>query len=217
MKPLTWKRAISIRSFTIKLITGLALLAVLFFIFPVFFEHIQQRQGIVLNDFVLSNIPAINVSVPLFICIWLPGLLIAYRALKSPAIFINFLWSFLFLSAFRITTISVTALNPPKNLVILADPILSKFYGNNFITKDLFFSGHTATIFLMYLCLQKATDRIFALIAALLIGAFVLIQHVHYTIDVVFAIPFAYLACYLGLKVAGVDKSNRLNDDNAVH
>jgi hypothetical protein len=206
MQKLTWKNAVSTSVIRIKLIAGLALLAALFLIFPVFFQYIQQRQGPVLYDFVLNNIPAVNLSVPLFMCIWIPGLLMAYRAVKSPSIFITFLWSFLFLSGFRLSTITLCNFNPPRGLVALTDPLLSRFYGNSTVTKDLMFSGHTATIFLIYLCLEKQSDRLVALTASILVGIFVLIQHIHYTVDVVFAIPFALLAWFLGIKAAGLKK-----------
>jgi len=207
MKQFTWRMAITNSGFRKRLITGLILLAALFAFFPFFFQFIQQRQGIVLHDYLLSNIPAINVSVLLFICIWLTGLLIAIRAIRSPSIFINFFVVISFLSVFRIVTISSIALNPPEKLIVLADPLISTFYGKNFITKDLLFSGHTATLLLIYLCLEKKADRIIALSASVLVGVLVLVQHVHYTIDVIFAVPFAYLSWYLGLKLAGLKKN----------
>ena len=70
-------------------------------------------------------------------------------------------------------------LNPPEGLIAIEDPISNYFYDSKFITKDLFFSGHTASMFLMFLCLKKRTDKIFAIIATIIIGISVLLQHVH--------------------------------------
>ncbi|HEX3079850.1 MAG TPA: phosphatase PAP2-related protein, partial [Puia sp.] len=67
------------------------------------------------------------------------------------------------------------------------------------ITHDLFFSGHTTTVFLIFLCLKKKRDRIYALIASILLGIFLLGQHVHYTIDVLAAPIFTYVAYRLAL------------------
>ncbi|MFX7751990.1 phosphatase PAP2-related protein, partial [Acinetobacter baumannii] len=90
-------------------------------------------------------------------------------------------------------TISLVPLNPPQGLIPLIDPLTNIFYGGKFISKDLFYSGHTATLFLMSLCLQKQSEKILALIASIAVAVMVLIQHVHYSIDVLAAFPFAYL------------------------
>jgi membrane-associated phospholipid phosphatase len=74
----------------------------------------------------------------------------------------------------------------------LTDPLTGVFYGNSVITKDLFFSGHTATLTLIFLCLKKRNDRIIACVATVVVGFLVLVQHVHYTIDVLAAPIFAY-------------------------
>jgi hypothetical protein len=47
-------------------------------------------------------------------------------------------------------------------------------------------------MFLMFLCLKKKTDKILALLATIMIGIAVLLQHVHYTLDVVMAPVITY-------------------------
>jgi membrane-associated phospholipid phosphatase len=74
----------------------------------------------------------------------------------------------------------------------LADPLSNAFYGSKFVTKDLFFSGHTSTLFIMFLCLTGRTDRILALIATVVVGILLLVQHVHYTLDVLCAPPLTW-------------------------
>ena len=91
-------------------------------------------------------------------------------------------------------TISLFPLDPPPGLIHIKDPITSLCYGGSqvFMTKDLFFSGHTANLFVIYLVLHKKRDRQFALIAAITVAILVLVQHVHYTIDVIAAIIIPY-------------------------
>ena len=62
------------------------------------------------------------------------------------------------------------------------------------LTKDLFFSGHTATTFLLLLYVWKWTDLRAAMLAAhVLVVASVFLAHLHYTIDVIgaYAVTFS--------------------------
>jgi len=203
-----WSGAIKYGLFKKQLICGFVLLAALFVIFPYFFQYIQKREGYVLGDFVLERIKAHDVSIPLFITMWCTALLITTRAIFKPYVLLLFLWAFIFLSAFRITCIWLVALNPPPGLIPVSDPITNLVYGKSFVTKDLFFSGHTAAMFLIFLCLEKKWDKIAALAATVVVGILVLIQHIHYTIDVVAAPIFAFLSYYIARKITG-----RINAD----
>jgi len=72
------------------------------------------------------------------------------------------------------------------------------------ITKDLFFSGHTATLIVGGICMTESRDKVIAFFAAALIGVLLLLQHVHYTADVLAAPFFSIICCYLGKSVAKI-------------
>ena len=201
---LQWRMAWLNSSFKIKTIIGSTLLLLILVTFPRFFAVIEGRKGIYLNDTLLNNIPAVDFSIPIFIIIWSTALLLINRILKNPDLFLQFLISFLLLSISRIITISLFPLEPPNGLISIKDPISSIFYGGKevFIRKDLFYSGHTATQFLMFLSFSKKSDKIITGLSSILIAVMVLFQHVHYTIDVIAAIPFAYVVYLLGKKIA---------------
>ncbi len=184
----------------------LTLIGIVFFIItlvslPFFFNYIQQREGSQINDFLLNQIRPRNVSNLVFSIIWSMAVLTLIRCIQQPSIFLMFLWGFILLSFSRMISIIAVPLNPPDNLLELIDPISNTFYGSKFVTKDLFYSGHTATQFLMFLCLKNKWDKLATLISTFLIGALVLVQHIHYTIDVLAAPILTYLVFILVKKI----------------
>ena len=193
--PGSWSEAWANNLFRTKAIGGIvAFIAILLFL-PYFFAIIEARQGIVLNDWLLPWIPARDFSVTIFIFVWSTSLLIIIRCIQQPAIFLRFIYLLIILTLTRIATISLFPLDPPAGLIHLKDPLTSLTYGGTeiFITKDLFFSGHTSNLFLMYFCLQKKRDKQFAILATVAVAILVLVQHVHYSIDVLMAVVFTYL------------------------
>ncbi len=178
-----------------QMITGTVILAAIIYSLPFFFAHIQARKGAVLNDWLLARIPPHDVSVFIFGLIGAMALLILIRAVNDPSIYITWCWTMIFVYLIRFVTLSLVALDPPPGLVPLIDPINNFFAGNTVITKDLFFSGHTATMVQIWLCLEKRTDKLIALIAAIAVACLLLVQHIHYTIDVL-AAPVVVYACY---------------------
>lgn len=180
----------------------LATLLLVLVINPFFFNHIQHRNGIELNDWLLNFIPKYNVSLPILCISWSMVVLALLRAVQDPRFLIMFGWTYLLLAISRIISISLVPLDKPKGLINLYDPILNFFYGNQLITKDLFYSGHTATMFLIFLCLKNKYDKAYALFCTIAMAVLLLVQHVHYTIDVVAAPFFTYLLYILSKKIA---------------
>lgn len=171
----------------------LLILIVVLFLFQYFFQFIEQRNGIVLNDFILNYIPAVDMSIYIFLCIWIVVALFIFQSIQNPDIFFTFSIAYLLLCITRIIAIYTVPLNAPFGLIELADPLTNQVYGGGFITKDLFFSGHVSTQFLFFLCFQKKIFKTIAFISTILVAIFVLIQHVHYTIDVLAAPIFCYI------------------------
>jgi membrane-associated phospholipid phosphatase len=142
-----------------------------------------------------------DVSIPTFTIIWSVVLLVFYRIYQNPRLFLLVAYGFILMCVLRMLTISLLPLNPPPGLIVLKDPIANIAYGGNgiFITKDLFYSGHTGNMFLFFLCLQHKWDKIIALTASFLVGILVMVQHIHYSIDVIAAFLFTFFI-YLGAK-----------------
>jgi membrane-associated phospholipid phosphatase len=195
-----WQGAWHEAAFRRRVLTGLIILIALLSTFPVFFQHIERRHGTLLNDPFLRILTPHNISVPLFIVIWAITGYSIYRAAQTPMMFLTYLWSFIFLSLFRMLTITLVPLDPPAGLIPLVDPLSNFFYGDKFVTKDLFFSGHTSSVFLLSLTIPGRTDKKLALIATFIVGFLLLVQHVHYTLDVLGGFLFAWIAYWLASK-----------------
>ncbi|MEY3675832.1 MAG: hypothetical protein RJB67_322 [Bacteroidota bacterium] len=200
-EPISWSEAWQLKSFRNKTFVALALVATILLLLPSFFAFIEKREGMVLQDFVLERLPAMDVSIPTFVIIWSVVLLVFYRMFQNPGLFLVVAYGFILMCLLRVLTISLLPLNPPPGLITLKDPIANIAYGGNglFITKDLFYSGHTGNMFLFFLCLEAKWDKIIALIASFMVGILVLVQHIHYSLDVFAAFIFTYFI-YLGAK-----------------
>ncbi len=196
---LNWELAWQQKKFRYKLFTSIFFLAVILVCSPFFFQYIEKRNGFLINDPLLKLFPAYNVYILIFILVWSNVFLMLLASIKMPPLLLTFLWAYVLLSIVRWLSIFLFPLEPPPGIIELTDPLSNYFYGVNFITKDLFFSGHTATLFLLFLCHQNKMIKYYTLISCIAVGILVLIQHIHYSMDVIFAFPITYL-CYKGAK-----------------
>jgi PAP2 superfamily C-terminal len=187
-----WRAAWKRPQFRRMAIGGLVLVCLLLSIWPAYLARIEARDGVQLNDFVLDSLPVYDASLAVFISLWSAALLLIYRVQRSPAIYLRFIWGYALLFITRIISIGLTPLDPPDGLIELRDPLSNYFYGATFITKDLFFSGHTASICLMAFCLIHPRDRWLVFFGTAVVGIGVLLLRIHYTADVIAAPFFAY-------------------------
>lgn len=196
-----WTMALKDASFKKKLVIGLVLLLCALAALPFFFQYNELRHGWAMRDPLLALLPVHDVSLPIFGMIWSVTVLMVIRSFRNPKLFLTAVYGFVALCVVRMTTISLVPLDPPPGLVPLIDPISNSFYGKAFIKRDLFFSGHTATLCLFFFCFQRKNDQLFSLLCTIAVGFLVLVQHVHYTVDVLAAPVFTFLCFKLAKKI----------------
>jgi hypothetical protein len=176
----------------------------------------ERRPAPVLPDLALSWLPYVpwvdRANYLLWLAAYLP--LAAALLLGDPARWVRYMVSGGLVSLARGATIALTGLGPPdparagpgigdrsfaEAFAELLSPlgVFQRDAIPAYLTKDLFFSGHVATTFLLWLYL-RGRPRLapIALAASLAVTASVLLSHLHYAIDVVgaWAITFALFA-----------------------
>lgn len=149
----------------------------------------QERQGAQLNDFLLNQLPPMNLSAPIFFFEYSSLILVIIVILPYPERLVKALQAFILITLARTLTIYFIPLEPPRDMIPLMDPFANFFLHSRtvFVTKDLFFSGHIATLSLVIFASPNKYVKIYGAIAMMLVGIFLLFQHVHYTLDLLFA------------------------------
>ncbi len=154
-----------------------------------FLEFIEERPGTVLHDPVLQSFSPIDLTWLTFALIYVGLVAGLATLLRTPRIFLVTVQSYILMVAVRIFMMYAFPLNPPEGLIPLKDPFVQYFGSGRPPTKDLFFSGHTSTLFLLFLTAQTKRMKALFLVCTVTVGVAVILQHVHYTVDVLVA-PF---------------------------
>ncbi len=146
-------------------------------------------------DPLLAALPPVEVAEATFLVLYL-GIAAALWALfRAPYALVRALHAYVLLLLLRMATMFAFTLEPPPGIIPLVDPVTAVFYpGGEPFLKDLFFSGHTATPVLLALAVGAGALRRALFACAAVVGALVLLQHVHWTVDVLAAPLFAWLA-----------------------
>ena len=189
-----WKIALGSAVFRKKVLVSLLIFIAILIAFPHFFAFIESRQGWQLSDPLLGMIPAKDLSIFTFSTLWLMSLFLIVRMIQQPSLAVLAIVAIDLIFVTRMVTIILFPLEPPPGLIALEDPISNFFYGKGqgFITRDLFFSGHTSSMIMIGLLLPRKWEKRLAFAAAFVVGCLVLVQHIHYSIDVLGAWVFTW-------------------------
>jgi hypothetical protein len=176
----------------------MGIILVIFFaliiVYGKFLDNIEGRPGSVLEDPILNLFSPLDVTWFTFGLIYISVILTLIRLSWQPSQLLITMQAYIFIALARMASMYLTPLDPPPLLIPLEDPFVQSV-STGVLTRDLFFSGHTSTMFLLYLSCTSQKMKIFFLISTILVGLLVLIQHVHYSVDVL-AAPFYAYTCY---------------------
>ena len=157
----------------------------------------QARPGLQINDVVLNQLPPHDFSIAIFLLEYTTMLIVTFITIQHPDRFVKGLQMFGLIIFARTMCIYFFPLEPPRDMILLDDPMASFFLHSKdvFVTKDLFYSGHISALALLMLISPNKYVKSWALFATVVVGTLILWQHVHYTLDIVFA-PVASFVCY---------------------
>jgi membrane-associated phospholipid phosphatase len=177
------------------------LLAAVLLSFVLFLNYVELRAGETFSDPLLNIFPPIDLTWLIFGLIYICLITAIISLANNPANLLRALQAFIILEITRTVTLFLLPLNPPPGMLPLNDPFVQMFGHGQILTKDLFFSGHTSTLFLLFLTAQKKILKGIFLSSAVIVGISVLLQHVHYSIDVFTAPFFSYAAVKLAEQI----------------
>jgi hypothetical protein len=180
-----WKSAVNEKGFSAWLIITFLYLAMLVVFLNRFLPFINRRRGISLRDPLLAYLPPADLSIWIFSVIYLAMLMALLYLLSQPHLLLRTLIAAAIVYTVRIFTLYWVPLDPPSGCIPLADPFILHFaYGGILITKDLFFSGHTASMLLLVLAVDNRILKTFLAGALTAVMIMLLYQHAHYSIDI---------------------------------
>jgi hypothetical protein len=189
-----WKKAWGNNAFRTYIGLVLVMFIALIFVYGRFLDYIEERPGSVLADPILNIFAPLEVTWFTFGIIYISVILTLIRLSWQPSQLLITLQAYILIALARMASMYLIPLDPPPLLIPLEDPFVQSV-SSGVLTRDLFFSGHTSTMFLLYLSCTNRKMKIFFLIGTISVGLLVIVQHVHYSIDVL-AAPFYAYTCY---------------------
>jgi membrane-associated phospholipid phosphatase len=186
------------KRYKILLLISIVFLIAVTSLFTLFLSWNEAREGYALNDPLLAILGPVNVTWMIFPLTYIPIIAAIILAARSPMLLLAAINCYTVLLLLRMLTLYLLPLDPPVGIIPLQDPVMEHTaYSGRIKLKDLFFSGHTATQFMFFLLLRRKILKIIFLLCTIMLGLLLLLQHVHYTIDVIAAPLLAWVAVWI--------------------
>jgi len=190
-----WKLHLSEKTFRWKLL----IVPGLFLIYSAITQHlgnyIETRKGVQLEDKFLQLFPSYDFSTPIFFLLYASLFALIVTHLHRPKVIMRLIEMHFLVAVVRQICIMALALEPPAGIIVLRDVFLENtvYPHNSPLTKDLFFSGHVASIWIYFLCAQHKFMKTWMFLATFIMSFMVLSMRIHYTYDVYGALFFTTL------------------------
>ena len=190
-----WLPLLKTSKFRIQFFLTIFFLLSALFVYRNFLDFAEARPGIVIPDPILKLYNPIDLTWLIFGIIYLCLIIGVFALAKKPEKLLLAFQTYTAVVVVRIIAMYLMPFEAPEKLIVLKDPFVEMFGSGESLTKDLFFSGHTTTLFMLFLVVESKKLKYVFLISTIVVGVTIVLQHVHYVIDV-FAAPFFTYTCY---------------------
>ncbi len=187
-----WKEFTQNRLKIVILVVSFLLVALSLHFAAVFICGIESRKGFAFDDPLLSIFKPIDLTWLIFFVLYFSVFFVLIHLIFKPEKLLLGFFSYTLLLGLRILSMYLLPLDPPKNIIPLTDPIIENFGTDITLTRDLFFSGHTSLMVLLFLLSEGKLAKIILFIGILIVGLGVMLQNVHYSVDVLVAVFASY-------------------------
>lgn len=192
-----WREAVGDRRFAVECVLTLAGLLAALASLARFLSWVEARPGVVLPDPVLALLRPRDLTWLTFGLIY-AGIIAGIALLaRHPRRLVGGMQAYALMAVLRMAAMWLAPLEAPPGMLALQDPLVERIGTGSLLTKDLFFSGHVSTMFLLFLVVPGRVARALFLACTAGVAACVLVQHVHYAVDVLAAPFFAYASFVL--------------------
>ncbi|HQY19210.1 MAG TPA: phosphatase PAP2-related protein [Ignavibacteria bacterium] len=196
-----WKQYLSYPHRKAEFLITILLLIITLTTFSRFLLFNEARQGAILDDPILSLFNAIDLNALLFFAIYSSLLIALFFFSFDPEVLLTGIQTYILLVMFRMSAMYLIPLDPPVGCIDLQDPVVFVMGTGKKIVKDLFFSGHTSTAFLLFQTAKNKYLKTYFLLATLTVGIAVILQKAHYTIDVYAGLIFSFASYQIVKKI----------------
>lgn len=148
----------------------------------------------------------IDFSIPILIMTYGTILFFILYHLNNPTKLMHLIQLSVLVDLFRVISLFFIRFDAPE-MIELYDPILNSLIyeldpeTNLYNQHDLFFSGHTANLFIIASLFKKKLIRNLFFIITFITGLFLVLQKVHYSIDVIFAPLISLFILFIHKKI----------------
>jgi hypothetical protein len=184
-----WTAALHNSKFRIHLALSILGLAAFALSLPYYFNHILlNKPGVQLYDSVLFLFTPKDWSTEIFVALYCCAALSVILNIKNPKTILLGTQIYVVVNFMRMISLYLFTLEAPQGIIPLNDPFLTHIaYGQPVYVKDLFFSGHITTLFLLFLVEDHHLLKWILLFATITVAVMLAWQRVHYTIDMLAA------------------------------
>jgi membrane-associated phospholipid phosphatase len=182
-------------------VLAIVFLTFVIFLFNRFLDWNESREGIIFNDPFFVYFTGMDLSIYITTIIYSSIGFYVFYFRNEPVKLSRVAIGYAYIVLLRMVTIYFVPLYCDADAVKLEDPFLNNIvYPNNYVARDLFFSGHAAMMFMLFWGFSHGTLKLIYFISALLVSIMLVLQKVHFSIDVIAAPFFSWIALRLADK-----------------